>query len=144
MRSDICPDNTGYYLRRGQGSLPFAKREYRDPKTWVDPHSRVFQVSDPFIGGGSRKGQFGGPAAAVDQADPSTKGPVKKKRSLKKKKNADASSFQSWEGDDLPLLVTPCAYLAPGSSQVIVLLPDQDLGGCFLIERNFIHCYSIF
>ena len=123
-RSDICPDNTAYYLRRGQGPLPLAKKEYRDLETWVDHHSKVFQVSDPFIGSGSRKGKSGGPTAAADQAGPSIRGPVKKKKSLKKKKEADVSSFQSWEGDDLPLLVTLCAYLAPRSSQVIVLLPD--------------------
>ena len=59
---------------------------------------------------------------------------MKKKRSLKKKKEADVSSFQSCEGDDFPLLVTPCAYLPLGSSQVIVLLPGQNLGGCFLTK----------
>ena len=115
-RSDICPDNTAYYLRRGQGPLPLTKKEYRDPETWVDPYPKVFQVSEPFVGGGSRKGKSGGPAAAADQADPSNKGLVKNKRSLKKKKEVYVSSFQSWKDDDLPLLVTPWAYLPLGSS----------------------------
>ena len=87
-RNDICLDNTTYYLRRGQGPLPPAKKEYRDLETWVDLHSNLFQVSYPFIGGGSRRGKFGGPAVAADQAGPSTRGPVTKKRSLKKKKEA--------------------------------------------------------
>ena len=112
---------------------PPAKNEYRDLETWVDPHPNVFQVSYPFIGGGLRKRKSRGPTAA-DQTGPSNKAPVKKKRSLKKKKEADVSSFQSWEGDVLPILVTLCAYLPPRSSQVIVLLPGQDLGGCFLVE----------
>ena len=75
----------------------------------------MFQVSKHFVGGGSRKGKSRGPAATANQVGPSNKRPVKKKRSLKKKKEADVSSFQSWEGDDLTLLVTPCAYLPPGS-----------------------------
>ena len=122
-RSDICLDNTAYYIRVGKGSLPPAKIEYRDPKAWVDPHPNVFQVSESFIGGGSKEGKSGGPTTAADQTGPSTKGPVKNKKSPKKKKEADVSSFQSWEGDNFPLLVTPCTYLPTKSSQIIVMLP---------------------
>ena len=133
-RSDICPENTAYYIRAEQGPLPPDKKEYRDPDAWVDPNLDIFWVPEPFIGGVSKKGKSGGPITTADQAGPSTKGPVKGKGSLKKKKEVDVSSFQSREGDDLPLLVTPCAYLPPGSSHIILLLPGQDLGGCFLVE----------
>ena len=70
-----------------------AKKEHRDSETWVDPHPNVFQVSYPFDGGGSRKGKSGGPTVAADETGPLNMGPVKKKRSLKKKKEVDVSSF---------------------------------------------------
>ena len=133
-RSDICLDITAYYIRVGQGSLPLVKKEYRDPEAYVDPHLDIFRVPKPFVGGGSKKGKSRGPTVAADQVGPPTKGLVKRRRRLKKKKKDDISSFQSWEGDDLPLLVTHCAYLPSRSSQFVVLLPGQDLGGCFLVK----------
>ena len=66
-RSGICLENTAYYIRAGQGPLPLAKKEYMDLEAWVDPHPNVFQVSEPFVRGGSRKGKSGGPIAAADQ-----------------------------------------------------------------------------
>ena len=51
--------------------------------------------------------------------------PVKGKRTLKKKKDTDVSSFRNWKGEVIPLDVSPLAYLAPGSSQVVVLLPGS-------------------
>ena len=65
-RSDMCPDNTAYCIRTWQGPLPPAKNEYKDPEAWVHPHPNVFQVSKPFVRGGSRKGKSGGPTATSD------------------------------------------------------------------------------
>ena len=58
--------------------------------------------------------------------------PVKGKRSLKKKKDIDVSSVRNWEGEVIPLEASPLAYLALGSSHVVVLHPGSALGCCFL------------
>ena len=58
-RSDICPYDTTYYIRAGQGPLPPAKKEYGDPLKFEDPHLNVFTAPEPFIGGGSKKGKSG-------------------------------------------------------------------------------------
>ena len=64
-RSDIYPDNTAYYIRKGQGPLPSAKKEYGDPLKFEDLHLSAFITSEPFIGGGSKKGKSGGPSTMV-------------------------------------------------------------------------------
>lgn len=48
-----------------------------------------------------------------------------------KRKEADVSSFKTWEGEVIPLNASPLAYLAPRSSHVVVLLPGFGLGCCF-------------
>ena len=123
-RNDICPDGTPFYIISGHGPLPPTKKEYGDPLKFEDPHLSVFTAPEPFIGGGSKKGKSGGlsTAAGLEQAN-SSMIPVKGKKSLKKKKDTDVFSFRNWEGEVIPLDVSPLAYLAAGSSQVVVLLP---------------------
>lgn len=94
---------------------------------------------EPFIGGGSKKWK------SSEQASTSSQVSVKRKSSLKKKKDVDVASIWTWEGDVLPLDVSPGAYLAPGSSHIVVLLPSSTLSGCFLFDLNFLlHTHLFF
>ena len=54
-KSDIFPANTPYYFRIGQGPLPPAKKDYRDPAEWVDPHLSIFKDVDSSSKGGPKK-----------------------------------------------------------------------------------------
>lgn len=54
-RSDICPEDTSFYIRTRQGPLRPGKKKYGDLAIWVDPHLTIFQDLDPAAGGGSKK-----------------------------------------------------------------------------------------
>ena len=64
-RNDICPDGTPFYIISRQGPLPSAKKEYGDPLKFEDLQLSAFITSEPFIGGGSKKGKSGGPSTMV-------------------------------------------------------------------------------
>lgn len=120
-------------MRSRRGPLPPTKKDYKDPQKWVDPHFTVFTDKEPFIGigGGIKKAKATGPSTSSANPRPassSSQAPVKKKRRNKRRKEVDVSSFQTWEGEVNPLDASTLAYLAPGSSHVVVLLPGSTLG----------------
>lgn len=62
-------------------------------------------------------------------------------------KEADVSSFQTWEAEVIPHNASPLAYRAPGSAHVVVLLPGSALGCylslCLLLSVIIIYCKLI-
>lgn len=94
--------------------------------SFEDPYLSVFTAPEPLINPKKAKSKaLSTEVVVVEIVGSSSQISVKGKRNTKKKKDANVYSLKTWKGEVISLDISLLAYLAPGSSYIVVLLPGS-------------------